>query len=187
MKKIILIICIGFCFIFSNFAYWDIPPDSFRDLWNNQNTETDSWDSEWVVVEETSYIYYYWNWCSHCATLDKYLESTDAYKKLWIVKKEVWNNEENNKEMLESWSRLWVNLSKAWVPSFLVKTWDTEICLVWDKDIMDYLSSKLWDKNDNEINSVGYESDWQKINIWIILLAGTIIIIVLVVGLKNKK
>jgi len=83
--------------------------------------------SSWIVVtnneilttstgstQDTSYIYYYGQWCSYCAQLDKYLTKVDGFSKLDILKKEVYYNDDNRTEMLNAWERLWLNTSDIW-------------------------------------------------------------------------
>lgn len=141
MKKLVYIILM----IFSFFFVWN----TYAETWN-LNTET------WTLKSENkiSFTYYYWEWCSHCAALNKYLEKNNAYNILGIEKKEVWSNKENNEEMLAAAKRLWVDENSIWVPLFLVKDWENEKILVWDTDIISYLKPYLlWSNNEETSNS----------------------------------
>lgn len=49
----------------------------------------------------TSYLYFWGNGCSHCANVEKFLESWAGKDKIKIDKKEVWYNTTNAKEMTQ--------------------------------------------------------------------------------------
>ena len=95
-----------------------------------------------LTYAETSYIYYYWQWCSHCANIDEYMEWVDGYNRLNIEKKEVYSNTENAKAMSDDAKRLWYE--NAWVPFLIVNEDWKETVLNWDKTIIDYFTPILW-------------------------------------------
>lgn len=128
-------------------------------------------------IEGTSYIYYYWQWCSYCAQLDKYLNKVDWYSKLDIVKKEVYYNDDNRSEMLSVWEKLWLNTSDIWVP-FLIKNvnWE-ETPMIWIDTIMNEFEPILW----------GIPENNKKPIVFTILVILAIIIPVFLIKLSNKS
>ena len=141
----------------------------------------------WTSFSETpneevsnKYIYYYGQWCTHCASLDSYLEKTNWYDKLWIEKKEVYFDNDNRNEMLEAWKRLWISDSSIWVPFFVVvePNWK-EIPLIWDWEIISYIKPYLWEIPSSEGN--------KKTIVLIILWALAILIPIWIITLSNKN
>jgi len=152
MKKLVILLFI-LAMSFS-FALADLLPTTSEWELNNRidGTNTGSleisiWtnNSEVDLIRDSSYIYYYWDGCSHCANVDYYLKKTDGYNKLDIIKKEVWSNKENSAEMAEVMERLWLDISKVGVPFMLVKNWDDETYLNWDTPIINYFKPYLWE------------------------------------------
>ncbi len=151
--------------ISDNTSTWIILPD-------NELTITSSWS-----IGDTSYIYYYWQWCSYCAQLDKYLNKVDWYSKLDIVKKEVYYNDDNRSEMLSVWEKLWLNTSDIWVP-FLIKNvnWE-ETPMIWIDTIMNEFEPILWDIPENNNKPI----------VFTILIILAIIIPIFLIKLSNKS
>ena len=103
---------------------------------------------------ETSYLYYYWDWCPHCAKVDEYMKWVDEYMK-WvdgynridIEKKEVYFNKDNAKAMSDDGKRLWYE--NVWVPFLIVNEDWKESVLNWDKPIIDYFIPILGEPKPN--------------------------------------
>ena len=134
----------------------------------------------WSVVnnlEESSYIYYYWQWCPHCANLDNYINWVDWYDKLNIVKKEVYFDDKNRQDMLYDGKKLWLEESEIWLPFFVInKAW-VESPMVWDWPIIDYLKTILWEVPENKNKTI----------VLAILSILAIIIPIFLIKLANKN
>ena len=163
MKKIVMLIIS--VFFFTSISNAEIAP------------EDTSWD--W-----NSYIYYYWQGCTHCAKLDNFLDKTDAYNRLNIEKKEVYFDNTNRSEMLQACTRMWINESDSWVPFVLVTTgsWE-ELALFWDTDIINYVSPYLW----WEVEDINNDSNSNKTIILVVIWLLAIIIPVVIINITNKK
>ena len=96
-----------------------------------------------VSFADTSYIYYYWQWCPHCANVDDYMKAVDGYEKLGVEKKEVYFDSENAAEMSADAERL--GLESVGVPFLIVNEDWQEQTLVWDTPIIDYFTPILWE------------------------------------------
>ena len=94
----------------------------------------------WFSQSFASYIYYYWESCSHCAKVASYMDKNDIVNKYNVVKKEVYNNQDNREELLSLWQKLWLSLWNIWVP-FLYDE-ENNNYLKWDSDIIDYFKTK---------------------------------------------
>lgn len=138
------------------------------------NIYAESWD-----LNTKSYIYYYWNWCAHCATLDRYLERTNAYELLNIEKKEVWTNQEYNAEMLKECRELWINENHVWIPLFVVEDSDGKVALIWEKEIVSYIEPYLWDTSSSSDNRAALVL----VVLWVLAVG----IPVVIISLSNKK
>lgn len=113
------------------------------------------------------YIYYYWNSCPHCEEVSLYIENEDISEKINIIKKEVYDNSENRKELLWLWETLWLALSDIWVP-FLYDS-DNKNYYSWKFDIIEFLDSKnealdIVNTDNNSYNT--YTKKWYKL-VWI--------------------
>lgn len=164
-------------------------------IWNSYAEDSVLLDSTWVVatwsltetlvstwsidnnLEETSYTYYYGQWCSHCANLDKYINWVWWYEKLNIVKKEVYFDDKNRQEMVDEWKRLWLSESEIWVPFFIINESWTETSIVWDGPIIEKLKPILWDIPENKNKTI----------ILAILSILAIIIPIFLIKLSNKN
>jgi hypothetical protein len=187
MKKTVILLLV----LISNFSF--IYADSlplFNETNYIPNTESVEEISIWMgqsstdintidldYIKNSSYIYYYWDWCSHCTKVDDYLRKTDGYNKLDIIKKEVWSNNENSVEMSEVMTRLWLNPLEVWIPFILVTNWENESYLSWDTTIIEYFKPYLW-----EIQ----ETNKKLIFIIILAIAGSASAFLVIINNKRK-
>ena len=96
---------------------------------------------------DTSYLYYYWKGCSHCANVDEYMNWVDGYNRIKMEKKEVYFDKDNAKAMSEDAERLWYK--NVWVPFLIVnKDWKESV-LTGDKPIINYFTPILWEPKPN--------------------------------------
>jgi glutaredoxin len=128
-------------------------------------------------IVNSSYIYYYGQWCPHCADLDSYLKKTGWYDKLDLVKKEVWYDKENSVEMMEAVERLWLKADDVWIPFVVVKNWDKENYLIWSSTVIDYLKPYLWDISNSN----------KKVFVFVILWILAVIIPTALIKISNKN
>lgn len=166
MKKVTMIIMSVFLLIVVNSVFaesWSI-----NSAWKTENllyktsvveASTGELTNEkpWVKIDkslETTYIYYYGQWCSHCAKVDRYMGKVDWYTQLNVEKKEIYFEQENSAEMLEAWKRLWLSDKEIWVPLLLVnKNWK-EQAFIWDKEIIDFYTPILWEVSESNNKTV---------------------------------
>lgn len=87
------------------------------------------------------YIYFYGEWCSHCAKVQRFFDQNNVMEKFEIEKKEVWSDINNSREFLQYGRDLGISESKLWVP-FMV-TENGEWYLMGDVDIIDHFQNKL--------------------------------------------
>lgn len=102
------------------------------------------------LYAETSYIYYWGQWCQYCAKVNKYLKSVDETK-VNIEKREVYFDKDNAAQMSIDTKRVWKE--SAWVPFLIInKNWN-ESFFSWYKEIIDHFVPILWEvpKNNNKV------------------------------------
>lgn len=144
--------------------------------WSITETIISTWSTN-ETLDETSYIYYYGQWCSHCANLDKYMNSVWWYDKLNIVKKEIYFDDKNRQEMIDNWKRLWLDEASIWVPFFIVNNAWKETTMIGDGIIIDYFKTILWEAPENKNKTI----------VFAILSILAIIIPVFLIKLSNKN
>ncbi len=86
-----------------------------------------------------NYILYYWNGCSHCAKVEKYINQNSINN---ITQKEIYFDSTNRKEFLLITEELWVKQKDVWVPFFYIvkDNWEKEY-LIGDMSIISFLSN----------------------------------------------
>jgi hypothetical protein len=156
----------------------DITPIS---MWVNSTDISTSIDI--TNIRESSYIYYYGQWCAHCADVDEYLKKTGGYWNLDIIKKEVWSDKANALEMSQAIERLWLNASEVWVPFIVVKTWETESYLVWSDTIINYFKPYLWEASETST----WETSNKKIIVLVIFWILAVVVSTILIKLSNKN
>ncbi len=107
-----------------------------------------SYASTWEV-EKNSYTYYYGQWCSHCASIDKYMEWISWMEKIDISKNEIYFDDDNRKEYLAAWERLWISESDLWIPFLVINNNWEENYIIWDQPILKYFKWFLWEAPEN--------------------------------------
>ncbi len=113
--------------------------------WSNSSNELSVESS----IEDTSYIYYYWQGCWYCANVDKYMSSVDWYEKVNIDKREIYYNDQNREQMLADAKRLWLDPSSVWVPFLIINSWENSETLIWDKPVISHFENILWPAPEN--------------------------------------
>lgn len=103
---------------------------------------------------DTSYIFYWGQWCPHCANVESYFKAVDVENKITIDKREVYNNSENAAKFTSDVERLWLDSSKVWVPFLIVnKDW-VETTFSWDTPIINYFIPTLWEAPENNNKTI---------------------------------
>jgi len=94
-----------------------------------------------------NYIFFYGNWCAHCAQVEQYFDENDMYSKYNIASKEMYFDNDNREEFLNYWQQLQIPSSNMGVPFLLIDdNWEYNYILG-DKPIIDFFEGK----NSNDI------------------------------------
>ena len=107
---------------------------------------------------DTSYLYYYWEWCLHCANVDEYMRWVDGYNMVDIEKKEVYFDKDNAKAMSDDAKRLWYE--SVWVPFLIINEDWKESVLNWDKPIINHFIPILGEPKPNNNKYVIFAILW---------------------------
>jgi glutaredoxin len=171
----------------------------FTDMETNYNTSD---PTNVLNIKESSYIYYYGQWCDHCANVDEYLAENDLYNKLNITKKEVWSNAKNAEEMEKDLKRLGLDVAKSGVPFIVWTIGEKQFPLpIGDRWIIEYFTytKEILDWNLDNISYFDNYLTWENSNLTttttetnrtafiIILLILAIIIPTLLIKLTNRN
>lgn len=84
-------------------------------------------------------ILFYGDGCPHCEIVDKYIKENKVEDKVSFTKKEVYNNQKNQKELIEKAKICGIPDDSIGVP-FL---WDEEKCFIGDQDIINFFKLKI--------------------------------------------
>jgi len=97
--------------------------------------------SSYLSAQE--YIYFYWNWCSHCAKVEKFFDENDILSKYNVQKKEIYFNR-NNLEVFSNYiNDLQIDQNKAWVPFLVIDNENECDYVAGDKKIIALFQEKL--------------------------------------------
>jgi cytochrome c biogenesis protein CcdA/glutaredoxin len=89
------------------------------------------------------YIYFYWNWCSHCAKVEKFFDENDILSKYNVQKKEIYFNRDNLTQFSDYIKKLWIDQNKAWVPFLVIESENECDYVAWDKKIIWFFQEKI--------------------------------------------
>ncbi len=92
------------------------------------------------TANKSSLVLYYGNTCPHCKVVEEYISQNGLEGKLDISQKEVYQNQNNNNELIERAKTCGINLNGLGVPLL----WDgaDSKCYEGDKAIIDFLKQK---------------------------------------------
>lgn len=183
-KVVILVISLILVFI-TNSTFWEtgglVSTWVLVDTWSVMETQipTNSW-SEVIdnnSIWEATYIYYYWDWCSHCANVEEYMQWVDGYDKVNITKKEIYFDDANRAEYLATWKRLWISEADLWIPFLVINNAGKETSMIWDEKIINYFKPFLWEAQESSKKTV----------ILVILWILAVLLPVILIKLSNKN
>lgn len=117
-----------------------------------------TWDTNQIEgtenTSDTSYTYYYGQWCSYCAKVDRYLTWVDAENKINIEKKEVYFNDENRALMSADAQKLGLDPATVGVPFLVLQQWETTSHLIGDVPIIEHFTPILWEAPKSHKNTI---------------------------------
>jgi len=128
IKKIIYIL-IGIALIFGLYKLLSTPPK------NNSPSN--------VIVENPDLIFYWGDGCPHCENVEKWMAENNIDQKLKITKKEVYQDAENRKELIDSVNKYCPELNQNGVGVPIGFDPVNNKCIQGDTTIIDFLSQKI--------------------------------------------
>jgi len=84
-------------------------------------------------------IFFYGNTCPHCAEVEKWMEENQVSQKISIVKKEVYQNQQNAKELTEAAKSCGLPTDSIGVPFLYAEG----KCYIGTPDVINYLSGMV--------------------------------------------
>lgn len=90
-----------------------------------------------------NYIYFYWNWCSHCAKVGDFFQENEIESKYWVEKLEIYFDRDNLKTFSDYVEKLQIDQNKAWVPFLVIENENECEYIMWDKKIISFFQEKL--------------------------------------------
>jgi len=91
-----------------------------------------------VKKEDNSIIFFYGNTCPHCADVEKWMEENKVEEKISIIKKEVYDNQQNAQELAKAAESCGLPSDSIGVPFLYTEG----KCYIGTPDIISYLSKK---------------------------------------------
>ena len=90
--------------------------------------------------QNTDLVLYYGNTCPHCKIVEEWLQKNDSSNKLGVTQKEVYQNSDNQKDMIAKATICKLDLNNLGVPML----WDgkNSKCYEGDQPIIDFLKSR---------------------------------------------
>jgi glutaredoxin len=102
----------------------------------NSNVVEDANSSGTKEAIASDIVYYYGEECPHCKNVIAYLDQNDIYSKVNFVKKEVWHNADNGKELTAVATKCGLDPNNIGVP-FL---YGNGKCYMGDPDVIDFFA-----------------------------------------------
>jgi len=93
---------------------------------------------KYKTPQKSEIIYFYGEGCPHCANVDQFLKDNKIEEKISFEKKEMFNNQDNAKELVAVAQKCGLPPDQVGVP-FL---WDGSKCYVGDTDVMNFFKQK---------------------------------------------
>jgi len=111
---------------------------SFVVLAKNKESGLSDNHQENQQIEKSQIILFYGDGCPHCAIVEDYIKENNIIDKISFVRKEVYYNQNNAKELTEKARICGLPTDSIGVP-FL---WDGEKCFIGDQDIINFFKQK---------------------------------------------
>lgn len=102
----------------------------------------------WVSFAQ-EYVFFYWNWCSHCAKVESFFEENDVLSRYDVEQKEVYFNKNNLLEFQWYIEKLWIDPAKAWVPFLVINNKNECSYVAWDSKIISFFKEKIAAEDEN--------------------------------------
>lgn len=84
-------------------------------------------------------VFYYGDGCPHCANVEKYFTDNQVDTKVDFVRKEVYNNQVNQAELLQRAAACGIDKNSVGIPLL----WHDGQCLTGDTDIINFFEREL--------------------------------------------
>lgn len=101
------------------------------------------WFSLMTFSSAQEYIFFYGNWCSHCAKVEEFFDENDVIEKYDIKMSEIYFNRDNLKEFSSYIEKLGIDQNKAGVPFLVINNENECDYIAWDKKIIELFQEKL--------------------------------------------
>ncbi len=106
-------------------------------VWGSKNKKINS-SPQVKIAQSNIPIFFYGNTCPHCADVEEWMKESNVEEKVKIVKKEIYDNQENAKELTRIAEKCGLPTDSIGVPFLFAEG----KCLIGTPDIISYLSLK---------------------------------------------
>lgn len=103
----------------------------------SQNEHTNNRTSQATTSSDIP-TFFYGNTCPHCSEVEKWIEENKVGEKISIVKKEVYDNQQNAKELTKAAESCGLPTDSVGVPFLYAES----KCFIGTPDVINYLSAK---------------------------------------------
>ena len=84
-------------------------------------------------------ILFYGEGCPHCVIVENYIKENNIQNKISFIQKEVYNNQENAKDLQNKAKLCGLSPDSIGVPLL----WDGKNCLIGDQDIINFFKQRI--------------------------------------------
>ena len=106
-----------------------------KDMVLEQNKQS---TSPMEAIDDKTPIFFYGNTCPHCGEVEKWIEENKVGEKISIIKKEVYDNQQNAKELTKTAENCGLPTDSIGVPFLYAES----KCFIGSPDVINYLSTK---------------------------------------------
>jgi glutaredoxin len=98
--------------------------------------------TEKIISADPDVIFYWGNNCPHCETVREFITKNDLSQKINITQKEVYENEDNQKELVAIVNQYCPDLNNGGIGVPLAFDNQNKQCILGDTPIINFLSEK---------------------------------------------
>lgn len=110
-------------------------------VWGSKNKKNNSSSSTSIktrTFKSNIPIFFYGNTCPHCVDVEEWMNENKIEEKIEIIKKEVYNNKENAKELVEAAKKCGLPTDSIGVPFLFAEG----KCFIGTPDVVNFLAQK---------------------------------------------
>lgn len=114
-------------------------------VWGSRIKKNNNLSSSKVITQSDVPIFFYGVTCPHCADVERWMRENKIEEKMKIIKKEVYNNRENAKELVSAAEKCGLSGNSIGVPFLFAEG----KCFIGTPDVISFLAQKAGIEKNN--------------------------------------